>query len=62
VIPPEQNAEFVAAMERVLDLYHLPYHPKVPVMVLDEQPVQLFSIPSTNGVFREFIFGSIMVL
>ena len=53
MIPPEQNAEFVAAMERVLDFYHLPYHSKVPVMVLDEQPVQLFKetrtpIPATR--------------
>jgi len=53
VIPPKQNAEFVAAMERVLDIYHLPYNPKVPVIVMDEQPVQLFKetrtpIPATR--------------
>jgi hypothetical protein len=53
VIPPKHNAEFVAAMERVLDLYHLPYNPKVPVIVMDEQPVQLFKetrtpIPATR--------------
>ena len=40
-------------MERVLDLYHLPYDPKVPVIVMDEQPVQLFKatrlpIPATR--------------
>jgi hypothetical protein len=54
VIPPKRNAEFVAAMERVLDLYHLPYDPKVPVIVMDEQPVQLFKetrtpIPATRN-------------
>ena len=53
VIPPKRNAEFVAAMKRVLDTYHLPYDPKVPVIVMDEQPVQLFKetrtpIPATR--------------
>jgi hypothetical protein len=53
VIPPKRNAEFVAFMERLLDLYHLPYNPKVPVIVMDEQPVQLFKetrtpIPATR--------------
>jgi hypothetical protein len=53
VIPPKRNAEFVAAMERVLDIYHLPYNPKIPVIVMDEQPVQLFKetrtpIPATR--------------
>ena len=38
--PPEQNGEFVAAMENVLETYHLPYDPEVPVVVMDEQPVQ----------------------
>ena len=28
-------------MEHVLDLYHLPYNPKVPLVCMDEQPVQL---------------------
>ncbi len=41
VIPPEQNAAFVANMEDVLDTYHLPYDPQVPVVFMDEQPVQL---------------------
>ena len=41
VIPPEQNAEFVAHMEDVLEIYHLPYNPKRPVICMDEQPVQL---------------------
>ncbi|MCL0093472.1 IS630 family transposase [Dehalococcoidia bacterium] len=41
VIPPEQNAEFVARMEDVLELYHLPYDPQIPLVCMDEQPVQL---------------------
>jgi len=41
VIPPKQNAEFVAAMEDVLEVYRRPYDPKRPVVCLDEQPVQL---------------------
>lgn len=41
VIPPEANAEFVAHMEDVLDVYSRPYDPKVPVLCMDEQPVQL---------------------
>ena len=41
VIPPESNAEFVAHMEDVLDVYSRPYDPKVPVLCMDEQPVQL---------------------
>jgi len=27
-------------MENVLETYHLPYDPEVPVVVMDEQPVQ----------------------
>ncbi len=41
VIPPEKNAEFVACMEDILDLYHQPYDPKKPLVCMDEQPVQL---------------------
>jgi len=41
VIPPERNAEFVASMEDVLEVYRRPYDPKRPVVCLDEQPVQL---------------------
>jgi hypothetical protein len=53
VIPPEQNAEFVACMEEVLETYAKPYDPKRPVLCMDEQPVQLLketraSIPATK--------------
>ena len=41
VIPPEQNGDFVAAMEDVLDVYERPYDPKRPVVCMDEQPRQL---------------------
>ena len=41
MIPPEQNADFVASMEDVLEVYHRPYDPKYPVVCLDEQPVQM---------------------
>jgi len=41
VIPPKQNAEFVACMEDVLELYRRPYDPHVPVVCMDERPVQL---------------------
>lgn len=41
VIPPEQDAEFVANMEDVLDTYAAPYDPARPVVCMDEQPVQL---------------------
>ncbi len=41
MIPPEQNAEFVACMEDVLDLYHQPRDPRRPLVCMDEQPVQL---------------------
>ena len=41
VIPPEQDAEFVASMEDVLETYAKAYDPKHPVLCMDEQPVQL---------------------
>ena len=41
VIPPESNAEFAAHMEDVLEVYSRPYDAKVPVVCMDEQPVQL---------------------
>src|SRR5213594_55872 len=41
VIPPEQDAEFVACMEDVLETYAEAYDPQHPVLCMDEQPVQL---------------------
>lgn len=41
VIPPEQNADFVAAMEDVLQIYQCPLETNFPVVCMDEQPIQL---------------------
>jgi len=41
VIPPQANAEFVCAMEDVLDVYTRPYGPARPVVCLDELSKQL---------------------
>ena len=41
VIPPEADAEFTASMEEVLETYEKPYNPAIPVLCMDEQPVQL---------------------
>ena len=40
-IAPQHNADFVCAMEQVLDLYHQPYDPTQPVVCLDETTKQL---------------------
>jgi len=52
VIPPKANGEFVAAMENVLETYAQPYDRQIPVLTMDEQPVQLLNetrqpIPAT---------------
>ena len=41
VIPPDQDAEFVAGMEEVLETYAKPYDPNQPLVCMDEQPYQL---------------------
>ncbi len=51
-IPPKQDEEFVAAMERVLDVYRRPYDPLVPVVCMDEMPKQII------GEYRDEIIGS----
>ena len=40
-IPPKESAAFVAAMEDVLEVYHLPYDPDFPVVCMDESCKQL---------------------
>ncbi len=40
-IPPQQDAEFVARMEDVLQVYSRPYDPEYPVICMDEKPFQL---------------------
>ena len=54
VIPPEADAEFVACMEDVLEVYEKPYDSNCPVLCMDEQPVQLIKetrtpIPATKS-------------
>lgn len=53
VMPPKADGEFVACMENVLETYALPYDPSIPVVCMDEQPVQLLKetrvpIPATK--------------
>ena len=53
-IPPDGNAAFVAAMEDVLQVYHLPYNPYFPVVCMDESSKQLIGevhspIPPSSG-------------
>ena len=40
-IPAQQSGEFVARMEDILDTYSLPYDPEIPLICMDEKPVQL---------------------
>lgn len=60
-IPPGQNAEFVANMEDILDVYHRPYDPCNPVVCTDEQPTQLIGetripIPAAPGKPLQYDF------
>lgn len=59
MIPPQQNADFVAHMEDVLDVYERPYDPNRPVVCMDEQPIQLIQeiampIPSAIGSVERY--------
>jgi DDE superfamily endonuclease len=54
VIPPDQDAEFVACMEDVLETDEKAHDPRQPVLCMDEQPVQLLKetkvpIAATKG-------------
>jgi len=54
VIPPEGNGEFVAQMEKVLEVYKRPYDRSFPVVCMDESPRQLIDevkmpIPGAPG-------------
>ena len=42
-IPPKANAEFVAAMEDVLEVYERPFDPARPLIALDEAAKQLLA-------------------
>jgi hypothetical protein len=59
VIPPKADAEFVAAMEDVLEVYHRPYDEKRPLVCLDEASKQLVGeviepIPAKPGQPQRF--------
>ena len=41
MIPPEENGDFVANMENVLEVYKRPFNEKFPVVCMDESPKQL---------------------
>ena len=41
MIPPEENSNFIAHMEKVLDVYKRPYNSAYPVVCMDESPRQL---------------------
>ncbi len=61
VIPPEQNGNFVAQMEQVLDVYKRPFDPQNPVICMDESPKQLIaetrnSIPASPGYPARYDF------
>lgn len=54
MIPPERNGEFVAQMEKVLEVYKRPYDRRFPVVCMDESPRQLIDevktpIPAAPG-------------
>ena len=52
MIPPAANAEFVCAMEDVLELYHEPYDPLRPVVYFDECTKQLIGETRTRLPMR----------
>lgn len=57
-IPPEEDAEFVANMEDILDLYQMPYDASFPLWCMDEKPYQLLGesrepIPMRPGNTRK---------
>jgi DDE superfamily endonuclease len=59
VIPPKADAEFVAAMEDVLEVYHRPYDENRPLVCLDEASKQLVGevvepIPAEPGQPERF--------
>jgi hypothetical protein len=61
VIPPDQDAEFVADMENVLETYAEAYDPLHPVLCMDEQPVQLLKVLTSpvNGTLSSPLFGTL---
>src|SRR6516162_8130757 len=61
-IPPQADAEFVCAMEDVLEVYHRPYDETRPVVCLDEASKQLIGetrrpLPPEPGRSERFDHG-----
>ena len=59
MIPPEQNGNFVALMERLLEVYKRLYDPRYPVVCMDESPRQLIvetriPIPASPGNLSKY--------
>ena len=59
MIPPEKNADFVAHMEDVLEVYTRAFNPDRPAICMDEQPTQLIKetrrkIPAKPGCPERF--------
>lgn len=63
-IPPDEDADFVANMEDILDVYQMPYDPLRPLWCMDEKPYQILGnsrepIPmkpgSTGKVDSEYV-------
>jgi len=59
VISPEQNGNFVANMEMVLDVYKRPFDQRFPVVCMDESPKQLIGeiktpIPASSGQVAKY--------
>lgn len=59
MIPPDENSDFVANMEMVLDIYKKAYDPEFPVVCMDESPKQLIKetkdkIPISRGSLEKY--------
>ncbi len=57
MIPPEQDSDFAAAMEKVLGVYKRPYNSAFLVVCMDESPTQLIGetrIPIAQGKGRPY--------
>ena len=58
-IPPKEDADFVACMEDILDLYQQPYDPSRPLWCMDEKPYQILGearepLPMRPGDIAKF--------
>ena len=52
MIPPESDAEFVASMEEVLDIYTMPYDPDCPVVCWTSSPSSYSKKPGRRFPLR----------